>query len=119
MTPDDPHGMDEGEGIRITAGLAAGLDHQPAQRQVDEQQSIEFLFGQVGTVGAQHQPLARQRDLQFRKRAFFLPTLMIQGGQFRRRRLGRIEQGGDQTIQRFGIRNPVEAILDDPHRISA
>ena len=80
MTPDDPHRMDEGEGIRITAGLAAGLDHQPAQRQVDQQQSIEFLFGQVGTVGAQHQPLARQRDLQFRERALFLPALVIQGG---------------------------------------
>jgi hypothetical protein len=76
MTPDDPHRMDEGQRIRITAGLAAGLDHQPAQRQMDEQQGIEFLFGQVGTVGAQHQPLARQRDLQFRERALDTPSII-------------------------------------------
>ena len=63
MTPDDSHGMDEGEGIRITAGLAAGLDHQAAQRQVDEQQGVEFLLCQVGAARAQHELAAGQRDL--------------------------------------------------------
>jgi hypothetical protein len=49
---DDPHGMDEGQRVRVTGGVAAGLDHQAAQRQVDEQQGVEFLFGQVGASGA-------------------------------------------------------------------
>ena len=52
MTPDDPHGMDEGQGVRIAPALAAGLDHQVAQGQMDEQESVEFLFGQIGTARA-------------------------------------------------------------------
>src|SRR3954463_10432589 len=64
MTPDHPHGMDEGQRVRGTAALAAGLDHQPTQRQVDEQQGVEFLLGQVGAARAQHELAAGQRDLE-------------------------------------------------------
>jgi hypothetical protein len=42
MTPDNLHRMDEGQRVRVTAGLAASIDHQPAQRQMDEQQGIEY-----------------------------------------------------------------------------
>ena len=103
MTPDHPHGMDEGQRVRVTAALAAGLHHQAAQRQVDEQQGVEFLLGQVGAARAEHELAAGQRDLELGEGAFLFPALMVQGRQFRGRCAFRVEQGGDQAVQRFGI----------------
>src|SRR4051812_8937162 len=82
MTPDDPYRMDEGQGVRIAPALTAGLDHQVAQGQMDKQESVEFLFGQIGTARAQHQLLARQRDLEFGEGSLLLPPLMVQRREF-------------------------------------
>ena len=40
---------------------------------------------------------------------------MVERGQFGRAGLGRIEDGGDQPIDRLGVGHSVEAIVDDPH----
>ena len=45
-----------------------------AQRQVDEQQAVEFLLGQVGAARAEHELPAGQRDLQFGEGALALPS---------------------------------------------
>src|SRR4051812_31420493 len=47
MTADHLDGVQEGQGVGIAAGLLTGLDHQPAQGEVDQQQAVEFLFDQV------------------------------------------------------------------------
>src|SRR4051812_41176907 len=44
MTPDHPHRVDERQRVRVAPTLATGLHHQPTQRQVDEQQGVEFLL---------------------------------------------------------------------------
>jgi hypothetical protein len=99
----------------VSGSLATGLHHQPTQRQVDEQQGVEFLLGQVGAARAEHELPAGQRDLQFGEGAFLFPALMVQRGQFRGRCAFRIEPGSDQAVQRLGVGDTVQAILDDPH----
>ena len=47
MPTDDPHRVEEGQGIGITAGLAAGFVHQAAQGEVRQQQAVELLLGVV------------------------------------------------------------------------
>ena len=86
MPPDHPHGVEEGQAVRVAAVLAAGLIDQLAQREMDQEQAVDLLLHQVGPAAAQHQPLARQGYLQFGEDALALPALMIQGRQFRRRR---------------------------------
>ena len=36
MAADDPHRVQEGQGVGVDAGVAAGIGHQPAQGQVHE-----------------------------------------------------------------------------------
>ena len=56
MPSDHPHGVQEGQMVRVTADLAAGLIDQLAQREVDQEQAIDLLLHQVGPAAAQHQP---------------------------------------------------------------
>src|SRR3954467_11076637 len=51
-TPDHPHRVDERQ--RVAPALATGLHHQPTQRQVDEQQGVEFLLGWDGAAPGAH-----------------------------------------------------------------
>ena len=98
MPADDPHRVKEGQGIRIAAGLAAGIVHQPSQGKVGKQEAIELLLGKIHPTAAQHQPLAGQAHLQLGEGALALPALVIKGGQLGSRCRVGLEQGGDQPI---------------------
>jgi hypothetical protein len=110
MPSDHPYGVQEGQLVRVAAGLAAGLIDQLAQREVDQQQAVDLLLHQVGPAAAQHQPLAGQAHFEFGEDPLALPALMIQGGQLGRGGRDRVEQGGDQPIQRLGSRHCSAAI---------
>ena len=115
MPSDHPHGVQEGQLIRVTASLAAGLIDQLAQREVNQEQAIDLLLDQVGPAAAQHQPLPWQGHLQLGEDALALPALMIQGRQLGRGGRDRVEQGGEQPIQRLCPWHALQAVLDDPH----
>ena len=109
MPPHDPHRMHEGELIRIAAGPLTGLVHQPPQREVHEQQAIELLLHEIGPARAQHQALPRQRHLQFGKRTLAFPALVVERRQLRRRRGDRVEQRGDQPVERLRVHDALQA----------
>ena len=77
MPPDHPHGVQEGQPVWITAGLATGLIDQLTQRKVDQQQAVDLLLDQIGPAAAQHQPLAGQGHLQLGEDALALPALVV------------------------------------------
>ena len=64
MAADDPHRVQEGEGVGIAASGAAGVDHQPAQRQMHEHERRPLLQGEIGEAAAQQQLLAGQSHLE-------------------------------------------------------
>ena len=72
--------------------------HQAADGEVGHQQAIELLAHQFRSLGAQLDLGAAQVCLQFVEGGLDLPTLVIEGGQFRGRGLGGVEDGGGQPV---------------------
>src|SRR5207249_9514753 len=62
---------------------------------------------------AQHNLSAAQRGLQLVQGGFDLPSLVIKGGQLLGRRRMGIEDGGDQAVQRLGVGDVFQAVIDD------
>jgi site-specific DNA recombinase len=103
---------------RVRAGLA-GADF------AQKRQLVELLIDRVlvsdGEVEIRYViPLSagseKVRFCHLRKDYFALPALVVQGCQFHGRRGGRVEQGGDQPVERLRPRHTVEGVVDDPHR---
>ena len=115
MPADDANGMDERELVGIAARLLARLVHQLAQREMHQEQAIEFLFAQIDPMAAQDQAFAGQPHFELAKDPLVFPSLMVKRCQFRRRRLRGIEHRRDQPIHRLGVREALEAIVDDAH----
>jgi len=67
MPPHDPHRGEEGQRVRVAAGLAAGLVHQASQGEVRQQQAVELLLGEVrrasglGRVGGRRSGVGQAR----------------------------------------------------------
>ena len=78
MSPDHPHGMQEGQLVRVAAGPAAGLVDQLPQGEMDQQQAVEFLLDQVDPTSAQHQARPGQGDLEFSAGPLALPAFLVQ-----------------------------------------
>ena len=80
-------------------------------------EAVEFLANQIQAI-----LLRRTSDpaptqvlrLQLVQRRFDFPSLVVQRGQFFSRRLHVIEDGGDQSIARFGVSHTLKPILDHP-----
>ena len=115
MPTDHANGMDERELVGIAARLVARLVHQLAQREMHQQQAIEFLLDQIDPMAAQDQAFAGQPHFELGQDPFVFPSLMVKRGQFRRRRAGGIEHRRDQPIHRLGVGQALEAIVDDAH----
>jgi hypothetical protein len=52
VAPDDFNGLDEGQGVGITARTLAGLDHQLADGEVGEQKTVDLLSDQGASAGS-------------------------------------------------------------------
>src|SRR3954471_3398705 len=63
VPPDDAHGVDEGETIRVAAGGVARLVHQAAHRVVGEKEAVELLPDEIRRLRAQDQPAAGRLTL--------------------------------------------------------
>jgi hypothetical protein len=59
IAPDDFNGLDEGQGVGITARAPAGIDHQLADGEVGEQKAIDFLADQGASAGSAVRRAAR------------------------------------------------------------
>ena len=90
--------MDKRQAIRVGLGAQRHLVHETAHGKMREQQPIALLAHQFRRLAAEHDPRAAQVGLEFRQRRFDLPPLVLQRGEFRRRRPRRIEQGRHQAI---------------------
>jgi hypothetical protein len=66
----------EGEHVRITRGLLAGLIHQLPNGKVGQEKAIDLLHDQIGAARAEHQPLAGHRHLDFGQHPFVFPALV-------------------------------------------
>ncbi len=88
--------------------------HQAADGEVRHHEAVEFLANQIRHFAAQDDPAPTQVRLQFVQRRFDFPSLVVQRGQFFSRRLHVIEDGGDQSIARFGVGHTLKPILDHP-----
>ena len=91
--------------------------HQAAQREVGQQQAVELLLGQVGpaaSAASAARPgsvtLSSAKAPSLSQRSWYSAASSAAG------RFGRIEQRGDQPVQRLGIRHTVQAVVDDPDR---
>ena len=68
--------------------------HQSADGKVGHHQSIELLTYQIGGLAAQHDVSTAQMSLEFVKRGFYLPSLVIESRQLPGWGLAGIEDGG-------------------------
>src|SRR3954465_14438511 len=106
LAPDHPDRVQEREPVRILVGAQRRLVHQPADGEVGQQQAPELLPDQRRGLAAQHRPCPAQARLQLGQRALDLPPLVVQRGQLRRGSGDRVEQGGDQPVERLPPRPP-------------
>ena len=83
--------MPEGEPVRVLIGPQRRLVHPPERGEMRQQQTPELFPDQFRGLAAQDNARPAQVRLQLGQRPFDLPPLVIEGGQFRRRRLGRVE----------------------------
>jgi hypothetical protein len=67
MPADHANGMDERELVGITARLVARLVHQLAQREMHQQQAMEFLFNQIDPMAAQEIIARKEKSRLVRK----------------------------------------------------
>src|SRR3954452_14789548 len=83
LAADDPHRVQKGEPVRVLIGPQRRLVHQPAHREMRQQQAPELLPNQFWALTAQHDLRPAQMRLQFGKGALNFPALVIERGQFR------------------------------------
>ena len=83
-----------------------------ADGKVRQQKTIELLPHQFRSLAAQHDLTSAEMGLQFVKRVFDLPSLVIESGQFGRR-FERIQDRRDQPVDRFGVGDAVQLIVNN------
>src|SRR5664279_2668621 len=125
-SPSGPEGAGERQPVRVSTGICCDAVHQPPDRVVDAEVSVDFLKDPVGQLGAQHNAGATLMGLELAERALNLPALEVQFGQFPRRSCFWIRDRGEESVgQGLGLRRYVgigagdggdEAVLDHPHR---
>jgi hypothetical protein len=70
--------MEEGQAVWILLGLERGLVHQSTDGKVSQEQAIELLADQVGSLAAQHNLGTAQVSFQFVQSGFNFPPLVIE-----------------------------------------
>ena len=105
--------MKKGESVRIFRNRQCRLVHQLADGEVRQQKTIELLPDQFRGFAAQHDLTPPEMGLQFVKRVFYLPPLVIERGQFFGWRPDWIQDGSHQPVDRFGVGDALELIVND------
>src|ERR1700758_5293331 len=101
LAADDAHGVREGEVVGGLVRFQGRFVHEPAHGEMRQQQAPELLPDQLRGLAAEHDPRPAQLRLQFGKRTFDFPALVVERGQFCGGRLCRIGGRGHQPIERL------------------
>src|SRR4051794_16232906 len=86
--------------------------HETADGEVCHQQSIKLLPNQLRSLTAQDDLSPAQMRLELIERRLYFPPLMVQRRQFSGKSLLRIQNGRDQPIERFGICDALQLVID-------
>src|SRR5712671_305873 len=105
--------MKKRESVRIFRNRQCGFVHQLADGEVRQQKTIELLPYQFRGFAAQYDLTPPEMGLQFVKRVFYLPPLVIERGQFFGRRPEWIKDRSHQPVDRFGVGYALELIVND------
>src|SRR5882757_3087726 len=105
--------MKKREPVRIFRNRQCRFVHQLADGEVRQQKTIELLPHQFRGLAAQYDLTPPEMGLQFVKRVFYLPPLVIERGQFFGRRPERSMDGSHQPVDRFGVGYALELIVND------
>jgi hypothetical protein len=79
--------------------IGGGLMHEAADGVVDQQVRPDSWATISGGAGAQHHLGAALVSLELIPGGLNLPSLVVQGGQFGRGRLGGVQDGGQQPVR--------------------
>lgn len=126
-------GAGEGDPVGIEAGLVGGVVDSFPERVVDEEEPVDLLLDTGRITGPQDKLVSSLVRFDLVECVLDLPSLVVEGGEFFRRRLGGIADGGDQPVDRVvivaervldhsdrgWIAMPVVAAGDDPGQIGA
>jgi hypothetical protein len=105
--------MEKRESVRIFRNRQSRFVHQLADGEVCQQETIELLSYQFRSFAAQDNLTPPEMGLQFVKRGFDLPPFVIKRGQFFARRLERTKDRRHQPVNRFGVGQPFQLIVND------
>ena len=90
--------MDERKAIRVHIIHECGLMHEGPYCKMGKYEPVELLSNQVRRFAAKHDSGPPQMGFEFIKSRLDFPSLMIQGCQFLRRSLVRVQDCGHQTV---------------------
>src|SRR5579859_1235407 len=76
---------------------------------------VEFLPNQNGGLAAQDDLGTAQMGFQFIQRGFDFPALMIERRELRGGSFLMIQNGGDEPVDRLGVGDAVQAVVNDAH----
>ena len=110
LSLDDANRVNEGKPVGIDVGFERRFVHHAANGEVGHHQPMKLLAHQLWSLAAQDDIGAAQARLQFRQRRLDFPALVIERGQFLGGRLLRIENGGDETIDRLGVGDALQPV---------
>src|SRR6266481_2874987 len=105
--------MKKRQSARIFRNRQCRFVHQLADGEVRQQTTIEFLPYQLPSLAAQYDMPPPEMGLQFVKRVFYFPPLVIERGQFFGRRPQRINDGSHQPVDSFGVGYALELVVND------
>ena len=87
--------------------------HQTTNREVGHHESEELLSNQIWSSASQDDFGATQMSLQFVQGGLDFPAFMIESSELDGRSFVVIEYRRDEPVDRLGVRNAIQAIVDD------
>jgi len=111
----DAYGVNEGEPVGVDIGLECGFVHEAADGEMGQQEAVEFLTHEFWSFAAQDDTRPAQVRFEFIQRVFDFPPFVIERGEFVGRCFVGIQQGRNESIARFRVRDAFQRLLDDAH----
>jgi len=106
--------MEEGQSVGILIGFEGGFMDQPPDREMRHQEAVELLAYQVRGLAAQNNVGTAQMGFELTECRLDFPAFMVERRQLGGGRLLMVQDAGHQPIDRLGIGNTVQAVVDAP-----
>jgi hypothetical protein len=121
LAADNSHRMRKREPVRVFVGFQDRFMHQSTDVEVSTHEAIKLVPDQVRRRTKKNDASAPQVGFQFVQGRLNLPTFIIQDCQIMRKSLFRVEEAGEQALERFRPRHAFQPILVslNRHAVSA